>query len=186
MNSFEINIILDEVTPIISRKVNIPSGITFNCLHEIIQTVFSFENNHPYKFIFSEINLEIKETNTFNQNTVYPNRELIDKYFDAFKIVEYEYDFWKIILEIKILSQKTEYPQLISYKGLYNPSENIKSVDKFNKLLENKSKERLKTFSRLKTQKNFMRLFNIPYEKVEKHIVKSNVNPKNTLNKYFK
>ncbi|MBQ6219696.1 MAG: hypothetical protein IJJ47_08195 [Methanosphaera sp.] len=183
MNAFEINFILDDTRPTICRKINVPSGITFSTLHNIIQIIFSFQNKHKYKFIFNEINLEIKETESLNQDTIDAKRELIDKYLTAFETIKYKYGIWKITLKTRELSEQIEYPQLVSYKVSYNPPEDIKSIDKINKLLENKNKIDLKAFSRIKTQKSFMKLFDIPYKNIEKHIVKVEEKPKNTLNK---
>ena len=177
MYGFEIRLILAEVTPLVERKLIIPSNISFKKLHEIISIVFNLNKNGKYKFVFDKINLEISDTGSLNRDIVDSRYEKIDKYFQAFSEVTYINDFWEITLDIRQKDYDERYPQIISFKGLYNPVPEISSTNEFSEFIEMKKnkdvsfKFKFKRVNQLKIQEDLMVLFQVTYEIVDNNVI---------------
>ena len=180
MYGFEISMELVGVSVKTIRQVQIPSQITFKRLHEIISLVFNMEDEISYSFSFEDYDLIIKETGSLNRDTIDAKYELIDKYFEAFHIVTYHNDFWKIKLTVDKNQYDKKYPRLLSIRGWYNPGKDIKSVDDFSRLLEmkknkdcseNSEMSQLKRVNSLNIQEEFMSLLDIPYKIVNRKVI---------------
>lgn len=190
MYGFEIRLILEEVTPLLERKLMIPSNITFKKLHEIISIVFNLDKNNKYNFIFDSINLDISDTGSFNRDIIDSRYEKIDKYFQAFNEITYKNDFWEITIEIEQKNYDKAYPQIISFKGQYNPVPEISSTNEFSEFIEMKKnndvefKFKFKRVNQLKIQEDLMVLFKVTYEIVDQKVVE--VKTQKTLDKLLK
>lgn len=177
MNGFETTFILEEVTPVTERKVMIPSNITFKKLHEIISIVFNLNKNNKYNFYINELKLEITDTGSLNRDIIDSRYEKIDKYFQAFDEITYKNDFWEITVIIIKSKYSKNYPQLISFKGVYNPVPVISSTNEFTEFLEMKKKGdvdfkfQFNRVNKLKIQEDLMVLFKVTYEIVDRKIV---------------
>ena len=182
MNAFEITVELGDVTPLSQRKLILPAGLTFEKLHEVISLVFNIDADGKYKFIFKDIGLEIRDTGRISRDIVDSRYEKIDKYACAFKSFTYENAIWNVIVRVEEKECEKVYPQIISFKGLYNPGSQIESVDEFVNLLKIKKSNDVSTsgelnngdsleyFYKLNIEKELLSLFNIPYE-INKHSV---------------
>lgn len=200
MKGYTLILTLDNVVPIIERKINIPEKITFQRLHEIIQILFGFENIHKYKFIFKDYSLEIQETGSINPDNVDASYELVDYYFKAYSNIDYLYNMdigWKINIKIIRKHKVNKYPEIISSKCRYNPFEECLQVEHLSELIRFKKNgneddveildylSNLKTFNRLKTQQKLMKLFDIDTKIVNHKLEIIKVNPNYSLDRYF-
>lgn len=124
MIAYKIKIVLRDSNPLIWRRIIIPSQITFERLHDIIQVAMGWSNNFLYDFNIVEENLRITcdEENIDRYNfyskikltedndpygyiakytKIIPKRSnevIIDDYFIKYNQIEYVYDFgdyWK-------------------------------------------------------------------------------------------
>lgn len=124
MKAYEIKIILRNSNPSIWRKVIVPSKITFEGLHDIIQIAIGWKNSYLYDFNIVEENLRItcdeeaidrynfyskiqltEENDPYGHIAKYieikpmlSNNVKIDKYIMKYDSIEYVYDFgdyWK-------------------------------------------------------------------------------------------
>lgn len=190
MYGYSIAMTIMDLSPITQRQVSIPSDITFKKLHEIISLIFNLNTKNKYKFLFDELNIEIKDTGRINRDTIDARYEKIDKYFSAYENIIYTNDFWKISLNIHETEYNKKYPQIGTIKGFYNPISSISSVEEFANVLEYKQynydeyvelKINLKRINKIKIQKNLLLLFNIPYE-IKRGKIKE-IKDKNTLDK---
>lgn len=188
MYGFEITLILEEVTPLTLRKLLIPSDITFERLHEIISIVFNLDKKQKYKFIMDELNLEIFDTGRLNRDLIDSRYEKIDKYFKAFKELNYRNAFWDISINVLEISYDKQYPQITDIKGVYNPVPEISSTDEFSEFMEMKLdkedigfKFEFKRINKLKIQEDLMILFKIQYEIMNRKVIE--VKTQETLDK---
>jgi hypothetical protein len=54
MQTYQLEITLDGIKPPIWRKLLVPSGITLDILHAVLQTVMGWEDSHPHEFSASK------------------------------------------------------------------------------------------------------------------------------------
>ncbi|RAP48146.1 MAG: hypothetical protein BZ135_01060 [Methanosphaera sp. rholeuAM6] len=156
MNSYEVTMKLDDVDFLTQRKLMIPSDLTFKKFHEIVSLVFNLDSEEKYKFIFNDINLEIRDTGRINRDTIDSRYEKIDKYFQAFKNITYENTFWRVIIKVEEKKDENHYPRIISVKGVYNPNSSISSTEEFSSLLKLKKSKAESSPNDLKRMKNLV------------------------------
>lgn len=119
MKAYLIKVTLEEITPLILRKIIVPADITFKTLHDIIQVSMGWKDSYLYDFNVKEEKLRI----TCDEDTIYeyqlyskmkltekndPNgyvrkmieiepkhsRDIkIDQYLTKWNSIEYIYDF---------------------------------------------------------------------------------------------
>lgn len=178
MYGFEITLTLEEVTPLTTRKLMIPSNITFEKLHEIISIAYNLDNEEKYAFTFEELNLEIYDTGRLNRDLIDSRYEKIDKYFQAFDELNYANSFWDINIKVAQKEYDKNYPQIGEIKGWYNPVPEITSTNEFSEFIEMKMEDRdvefkfeFKRINKLKIQEDLMVLFKIQYEIVDRKII---------------
>ena len=118
------------------REVEVPAGYNFLQLHDIIQTVMGFYNEHLWIFVNSltsrdiriGIPLEDEDNWGAERMTSIADETPITKYLAAKgDKLYYEYDFgdsWTFTIEVKaVLDKESEYPVCTKYKGELNPTE---------------------------------------------------------------
>ena len=105
------------------RKVALAGNLTFSDLHDIIQTIFGWENMHLHRFIVG--NLEIGDYENEDDipiNFKYEGDADLNLIFLNTEKIQYEYDYgdsWRIeisVLEIKDIKKATA-PYVIEAEG---------------------------------------------------------------------
>ncbi len=188
MAGFEITLILEDVSPVTERILNIPSGISFKRLHEIISVVFNLDDKEKYIFNLNDLKLEITDTGRINRDLIDSRYEKIDKYFKAINKIIYINNFWEITIKIKENCYDKDYPEIINIKNYYNPVADITSTNEFSEFIELKNKGislkfEFNKINKVNIQKELMILFKIPYEIHNNKI--QEVKTQKTLDKLF-
>ncbi len=110
----------------IERRISVPRGFGFDCLHDVLQLVLGFEDEHLHEFDADGIRIVASYESEDNDDDFFDEESLheFDAQFDILilnseKII-YRYDYgdgWEA--EIKFLGEVEgeSYPQLLSYKG---------------------------------------------------------------------
>lgn len=110
----------------IERRISVPRGFGFDCLHDVLQLVLGFEDEHLHEFDADGIRIVASYESEDNDDDFFDEESLheFDAQFDILilnseKII-YRYDYgdgWEA--EIKFLGEVEGefYPQLLSYKG---------------------------------------------------------------------
>lgn len=146
---FDLYITFNEVIPFTMRNIQVPSGITFSQLNEIIQILVGLDNTHEYQFINLEENICIT-SNTENNNDyeeVDAKTALIDEYLSKNQYLIYEYDPKDTIyLTIEInnfIDYEENYPTIAEYLGEYNLLDDCGGTTGFVELLQLKENPEL-------------------------------------------
>lgn len=127
---YEIKVSIRDTKPLVWRRLQIPSGITFHELNAIIQLAFGWCGYHLYSFevgaTLHQYGLHIEEPSdeSFDMPWEFASsyKEKIDKYFERYKKIKYVYDFgddWlhDIVIEKEIYTdKKLKYPVCIKAK----------------------------------------------------------------------
>jgi hypothetical protein len=102
MKAYKTKIELIDSIPLIYRKVIVPSGITFEMLHYIIQFSMGWQNIYLYDFNIKEENLRItSDKKTISEYEFYSKLKLNNR--------NDPYGFIKDMLKIKLLLSKEVY-----------------------------------------------------------------------------
>ena len=129
---YQIKVTIIHIEPAIWRRLLVPSGITFNKLHKIIQAAFGWQDYHQYNFDFGDTVVDIPDPDYPMENVINLNakREKIDNLLTARKKCVYTYDFgddWEheiILEEIKHAEEGVKYP--ICLEGaMHRPPEDV-------------------------------------------------------------
>ncbi|SFQ71921.1 SEC-C motif-containing protein [Psychrobacillus psychrotolerans] len=140
MKAYQLNLIFENIEPLIWRKVILPAGATFNRLHETIQYVTNFQSEmEPYHYFAVEIEdlfitnnadilEEYKGKRFLNKLVKQSNRIKIDDYLEKNKQFIYNYDFgddWRIrvVLEEIVEDYYFGYPTLLDGQGMAPPED---------------------------------------------------------------
>ncbi|MFC7373499.1 plasmid pRiA4b ORF-3 family protein [Fictibacillus iocasae] len=91
---FQLKITLEMTERVIWRRILVPSGITFQRLHKIIQAAFGWEEYHLFQFEMKNCLIRVPDPYPHSDVPVkHPIAEKIDVYFQEEKQLMYEYDF---------------------------------------------------------------------------------------------
>ena len=152
---FEFKVTLRDITPEISRVVQVPSDFTFYDLHSVIQSAFNWENSHLFEFIIKKRVIADYE-DEFGEEDILAARDILLE--EEFKRKSqkglYIYDFgdnWEheIFLRNTFTAEKGEkYPNCIDAKG-NTPPEDVGGVWGF---------ENFKTIMRDKSHPEYMEM----------------------------
>lgn len=101
MAGYICKIVIEDTHPPVWRRVVVPDKITFEELHEIIQVLFGWENEHLHEFqISSDYNITIGTEGAYRGDFYDEEETLIDSYFRNYKWIRYVYDFGDALLFI--------------------------------------------------------------------------------------
>ena len=122
MAGYICKIIIENTHPPVWRRVIVPNRITFEELHEVIQTLFSWENEHLHEFEVPGDRIYISDNDATCANHYYELETLIDSFFRNYKWIRYIYDFgddWMFTIDVvKIVSVENYFkPHVIGSKG---------------------------------------------------------------------
>ncbi|RGC19696.1 plasmid pRiA4b ORF-3 family protein [Absiella sp. AM54-8XD] len=123
MNAYQLKISMKGAKPPVWRRVNVPKDLTFNELHETIQRLFGWMDEHLYKFRIASQMLEILgpgvETNYLDD--IFAEDHYLYEFLNEGTRFQYIYDFgdwWDhAILVEKEIEMEENYPVLIKWKG---------------------------------------------------------------------
>ena len=123
MAGYICKIVIEDTHPPVWRRVVIPEKITFFELHQIIQTVFQWEEVHLHDFRIPSDDIVINDEGEDGWGYDYGEFDTtIDCFFENYKWIRYTYDFgddWRHRINIeKYDPDYTERcPKLLKYKG---------------------------------------------------------------------
>lgn len=123
MSGYIIKITIERTRPQVWRRVVIPEQISFYHLHQIIQTVFGWEDIHLHDFTFPNENFCVALPQVEKGSHILPEKDTVaDEFLGIFKKFYYTYDFtngWKhkIIFEKEDVSYDKRYAAVITAKG---------------------------------------------------------------------
>lgn len=111
IKGYQIKISLLDTPSPIWRKVRIPTGLSFEDLHCVIQGAMGWENYHLYEFQTFDGELDTEQT--------------IDDWLESGKTLFYNYDmgdYWEHRIELvkvmqRLPKERGEYPTVLSYRG---------------------------------------------------------------------
>ena len=100
----------------------VPNRITFKELHEVIQILFSWENEHLHEFEVPGDRIYISDNDATCANHYYELETLIDSFFRNYKWIRYIYDFgedWRHRINIEKIDEKYQSRKvtLLKHKG---------------------------------------------------------------------
>lgn len=144
---YQIKVTLKEIKPAIWRRLLIPSNITFNKLHKIIQAAFGWQDYHLFNFDFKDTVVCIPDPD-YGPGELYGDvvelnakREKIDRLLLDRRRCVYTYDFgdnWEheIVLEDVIAAEEgTKYPVCIE-GARHRPPEDVGGVPGYENFLK--------------------------------------------------
>ena len=123
MAGYICKIVIEDTHPPVWRRVVIPEKITFFELHQIIQTVFQWEEVHLHDFRIPSDDIVINDEGEDGWGYDYGEFDTtIDCFFENYKWIRYTYDFgddWRHRINIEKYDPeyKERCPKLLKYKG---------------------------------------------------------------------
>lgn len=121
MAGYVLKITIEGTHPPVWRRIVVPEKITFEELHNIIQIIFGWENEHLHAFTIPSENVVIDDEED-SMDHFREDRTLLEQFIFDYKWIRYTYDFgddWRH----KIVCEKTDddydkrYAILLKYKG---------------------------------------------------------------------
>lgn len=160
MGAYQLKITIKGSKPPIWRRILVPEGITFDKLHQVIQTAFSWSNEHLYQFEFRSEGVRVVpfEENESKKFQYILAEETIDKLVSGTSKFTYTYDFgdnWEHVIAVEevVSDYKETYAQVIKFKGDVIP-ENCGGLAEYYELLE-KSPEKIKEYDMASVNEQF-------------------------------
>ena len=123
MSGYIVKITIERTRPQVWRRIVIPEQISFYHLHQMIQTVFGWEDVHLHDFTFPNEDFCVALPQVEKGSRILPEKDTVaDEFFGMFKKFYYTYDFnnsWrhKIIFEKEDVSYDKRYATVIKAKG---------------------------------------------------------------------
>lgn len=122
MAGYICKIVIEDTRPPVWRRVVIPDKITFMELHEIIQILFGWEDEHLHEFQIPSDYITIGSEGAYRGKFYDEEETLIDSFFRNYKWIRYIYDFgdeWrhKINIEKIDINYSLRVATLLKYKG---------------------------------------------------------------------
>ncbi len=122
MAGYICKIVMEDTHPPVWRRVVIPDKITFEELHEMIQILFDWEEEHLHEFQIPSDYIRIGREEDCLGTFYDEEKTLIDSFFRNYKWIRYIYDFgdnWrhKINIEKIDLNYSLRVVTLLKYKG---------------------------------------------------------------------
>lgn len=108
----------------LEREVEIPHNLSFEELHDVLQIVFGFENEHLHEFQFGNTRIVPiyidEDLDYMEEGDLMEQEAKLDEIFGKIKNISYTYDFgdcWDMEIEIKPTECAQSYPRLVSFVG---------------------------------------------------------------------
>lgn len=134
MKAYQIKISLLDSSPLIWRRVIVPAEITFKRLHDVIQFVMGWNNQHLYEFEIADQRIRIAndDEDAYPSDPEWenkrPEKTKIDRFMGKDKPLSYVYDYgdyWKyqIVLEDVLEDYPFGYPRCLDGEGACPPED---------------------------------------------------------------
>lgn len=122
MAGYICKIVIENTHPPVWRRVIVPERITFEELHEIIQVLFSWRNEHLHEFEVPGDRIYISDRDDTWANYYNESETLIDAFFKNYKWLRYTYDFgdnWRHRINIEKIDEEYQERKvtLLKFKG---------------------------------------------------------------------
>ncbi len=122
MAGYICKIVMEDTHPPVWRRVVIPDKITFVELHEMIQILFDWEDEHLHEFQIPSDYITIGSEGAYGGKFYDEEETLIDSFFRNYKWIRYIYDFgddWrhKINIEKIDFNYSLRVATLLKFKG---------------------------------------------------------------------
>lgn len=122
MAGYICKIVIEDTHPPVWRRVIVPDRITFGELHETIQILFSWGNEHLHEFVIPGDRIFISDNGDTWGKCYDESETLIDPFFRNYKWLRYTYDFgddWRHRINIEKLDESYQERKvtLLKFKG---------------------------------------------------------------------
>lgn len=122
MAGYRVKITMRYTKPPVWRRVILPEKITFWDLHQVIQILYGWNDDHLHAFTFSDDDMEIVADYGESLEDQIENHLLVDDYISDNRYIDYTYDFgddWKhrIVLEKIEEDYDKRYATVLKFKG---------------------------------------------------------------------
>lgn len=108
----------------LEREIEIPYNLSFEDLHNVLQIVFGFENEHLHEFQFGDTRIvpiyTDEDLDYMEEGDLMEQEANLDDIFSKIKNISYTYDFgdcWDMEIEITLAENVLSYPRLVSFVG---------------------------------------------------------------------
>lgn len=145
MGAYQLKITIKGSKPPIWRRILVPQGITFETLHQMIQTAFCWSDDHLYQFEFRSEGIRVSadkeaKASKFEYRSADEN---IDALVSGTKKFTYTYDFgdnWEHVILVEETDEEysQQYAQVLKFKGDVIPQD-CGGLEGYYKLLETSS-----------------------------------------------
>ena len=122
MAGYIFKIVIENTHPPVWRRVMVPDRITFADLHQIIQVLFGWSDEHLHGFQIPSDSIIIDEEGMMRGNHYLERETLIDSFIRSYKWIRYTYDFgddWRHKIQFEKTDETYEgrFPVLLKAKG---------------------------------------------------------------------
>lgn len=113
MAGYILKIVMENTHPPVWRRIMVPDRITFADLHQMIQIVFGWENDHPHEFCIPIDYIIIDDAKEgWRRGKHYQEEKtLIDPFIRSYKWIRYTYDFgddWRHKIQVEKTDEEYE------------------------------------------------------------------------------
>ncbi|MEI8026854.1 MAG: plasmid pRiA4b ORF-3 family protein [Pseudomonadota bacterium] len=112
---FQLKIALSGSSPLIWRRVLVPSNFSLKKLHQVIQIVMGWQNSHLYLFLIDNVTYTEYELDFEDDSEVKPASIKLSKVFTISSQFTYEYDFGDGWEHSVTLEKSLEFENTYSY-----------------------------------------------------------------------
>lgn len=144
MNGYQLRIDVEGCADPIWRRIKIPAIISFEDLHQLIQTLFGFEDYHLYEFRIKELGIWIPGGETDIENQINDDVEIVDNleriadYLKKEMVIYYHYDFgddWQLLITVEQELEGVEhYPVVVEFCG-NNLIEDCGGIERYQEII---------------------------------------------------
>lgn len=124
MAGYVLKIVMEDTHPPVWRRVMVPDRITFADLHEVIQLLFGWSNEHLHEFCIpmDHVIIDNGEEGMMRGEHYQEEETLIDPFIRSYKWIRYTYDFgddWRHKIQIERTDEAYEgrFAVLLKAKG---------------------------------------------------------------------
>ena len=103
---------LSLIGTIIRRRISISGEVSFEKVHNIIQTIFGWGNEHLHKFVVGDLEIgDYAEEDSLPDNYSYEGDVCLEAVLENIPEIYYEYDFgdnWRVLIKVEDTKEVSE------------------------------------------------------------------------------